>query len=207
MSEQQTFRRACPTKWRKTADVKKLRHCQNMYTPRNSDDDGDDDDDVCQVLRFEDNRLTVLGDGVFSSYANLQEIYLARNRLELIEATAFRGLYSLQILDLEANQLSSVPATSLLAVASSLRLLSIKNNPIRRLDADSLSRLTRLEEARSLSVLVGIDAADNSGGGARHLTCQLRKCFAFRGGGRPLAEPRRAFATEPHWETSLLQTP
>ena len=27
-SEQQTFRRACPTKWRKTADMKKLRHCQ-----------------------------------------------------------------------------------------------------------------------------------------------------------------------------------
>jgi len=22
-----TFRRACPTKWRKTADMKKLRHC------------------------------------------------------------------------------------------------------------------------------------------------------------------------------------
>jgi len=26
-SEQQTFRRACPTKWRKIADMKKLRHC------------------------------------------------------------------------------------------------------------------------------------------------------------------------------------
>jgi len=30
-SEQQTFRRACPTKWRKTADMKKLRHCHPMY--------------------------------------------------------------------------------------------------------------------------------------------------------------------------------
>jgi len=100
------------------------------------------------VLRFDDNRLTVLGDGVFTPYANLQQIYLARNRLELVEATALRGLYSLQILDLEANQLSSVPARSLSAVASSLRLLSLKNNPIRRLDADSLSSLTRLEQAR-----------------------------------------------------------
>jgi len=33
MSEQQTFRRACPTKWRKTADMKKLRHCHPMYRP------------------------------------------------------------------------------------------------------------------------------------------------------------------------------
>jgi len=103
-----------------------------------------------QVLRFHDNRLTVLGDGVFSSYANLQEIYLARNRLELIESTALRGLYSLQILDLEANQLSSVPARALRAVASSLRLLNLKNNPIRRIDVDSLSSLRRLEEATSL---------------------------------------------------------
>ena len=110
---------------------------------------------VWQVLRFEDNRLTVLGDRQFSSYANLQEIYLARNRLELIEATAFCGLFSLQILDLEANQLSAVPARSLRAVASSLRLLNLKNNPIRRLEADSLSSLTRLEEARFLSLLVG----------------------------------------------------
>jgi len=113
------------------------------------------------VLRFEDNRLTVLGDGQFSSYANLQEIYLARNRLELIEATAFRGLFSLQILDLEANQLSAVPARSLRAVASSLRLLNLKNNPIRRLEADSLSSLTRLEEARFLSLLVRIRVIDN----------------------------------------------
>jgi len=30
-SEQQTFRRACPTKWRKTADMKKVRHCHPMY--------------------------------------------------------------------------------------------------------------------------------------------------------------------------------
>jgi len=30
-SEQQTFRRACPKKWRKTADMKKLRHCHPMY--------------------------------------------------------------------------------------------------------------------------------------------------------------------------------
>jgi len=32
MSEQQTFRTACLTKWRKTADMKKLRHCYPMYT-------------------------------------------------------------------------------------------------------------------------------------------------------------------------------
>jgi len=32
MSEQQTLRRACPTKWRETADMKKLRHCHPMYT-------------------------------------------------------------------------------------------------------------------------------------------------------------------------------
>jgi len=108
------------------------------------------------VLRFEDNRLTVLGDGEFSSYANLQEIYLARNRIELIEATAFRGLFSLQILDIEANRLSAVPDKSLRAVATSLRLLNLKNNPIRRLEANSLSSLTRLEEARILSLLVGI---------------------------------------------------
>ena len=104
------------------------------------------------MLRFEDNRLTVLGDGVFSSYANLQEIYLARNRLELIESTAFRGLYSLQILDLEANRLTAVPATSLRAVAPSLRLLSLKNNPIRRLEADSLTSLARLEEVSSFTL-------------------------------------------------------
>jgi len=30
-SEQQTFRRACPIKWRKTADMKKLRHWHPMY--------------------------------------------------------------------------------------------------------------------------------------------------------------------------------
>jgi len=30
-SEQQTFRRACPAKWRKTADMKKLRHCHPTY--------------------------------------------------------------------------------------------------------------------------------------------------------------------------------
>jgi len=28
---QQIFRIACPTKWRKTADMKKLRHCHPMY--------------------------------------------------------------------------------------------------------------------------------------------------------------------------------
>jgi len=33
-SEQQTFRRACHTKWRKTADMKKLRHCHPMYKVR-----------------------------------------------------------------------------------------------------------------------------------------------------------------------------
>ena len=113
------------------------------------------------MLRFEDNRLTVLGDGEFSSYANLQEIYLARNRIELIEATAFRGLFSLQILDIEANRLSAVPDKSLLAVATSLRLLNLKNNPIRRLEANSLSSLTRLEEARILSLLVGILDSQN----------------------------------------------
>ena len=107
-----------------------------------------------QVLRFDDNRLTVLGDGVFSAYANLQEIYLARNRLELVEATALRGLYSLQILDLDSNRLAAVPAGALRAVAPSLRLLNLRNNPIRRLDADSLSSLTRLEEARSLALLI-----------------------------------------------------
>jgi len=109
------------------------------------------------VLQFEGNRLTVLGDGEFSSYANLQEIYLAHNRLELVESTAFRGLFSLQILDLEANQLSAVPATALRVVALSLRLLNLKNNPIRRLKADSLSSLTRLEEACFLSLLAGVD--------------------------------------------------
>jgi len=31
-SEQQTFRRSCPTKWQKTADMKKLRHCHPMYS-------------------------------------------------------------------------------------------------------------------------------------------------------------------------------
>jgi len=30
-SEQQTFHRACPTKWRKTADMKKLCHCHPMH--------------------------------------------------------------------------------------------------------------------------------------------------------------------------------
>jgi len=100
-----------------------------------------------QVLRFEDNRLTILSDGGFSAYANLQEIYLARNRIEMLEDTALRGLYSLQILDVESNQLTVMPATALRAVASSLRQLSVKNNPIRRIDADSLSSLTRLEEA------------------------------------------------------------
>jgi len=30
-SEQHTFRRACPTKWRKTTDMDKLRHCHPMY--------------------------------------------------------------------------------------------------------------------------------------------------------------------------------
>ena len=33
-SEEQIFRRACPTKWRKTADTKKLRHCHPMYWNR-----------------------------------------------------------------------------------------------------------------------------------------------------------------------------
>jgi len=32
-SEQQTLRRACPIKWQKTADMKKLRHCHPMYMP------------------------------------------------------------------------------------------------------------------------------------------------------------------------------
>ena len=122
------------------------------------------------MLRFEDNRLTVLGDGEFSSYANLQEIYLARNRIELIEATAFRGLFSLQILDIEANRLSAVPDKSLLAVATSLRLLNLKNNPIRRLEANSLSSLTRLEEARILSLLVGILDSQNVN---QELSCSI----------------------------------
>jgi len=122
------------------------------------------------VLRFEDNRLTVLGDGEFSSYANLQEIYLARNRIELIEATAFRGLFSLQILDIEANRLSAVPDKSLRAVATSLRLLNLKNNPIRRLEANSLSSLTRLEEARILSLLVGILDSQNVN---QELSCSI----------------------------------
>ena len=122
------------------------------------------------MLRFEDNRLTVLGDGEFSSYANLQEIYLARNRIELIEATAFRGLFSLQILDIEANRLSAVPDKSLRAVATSLRLLNLKNNPIRRLEANSLSSLTRLEEARILSLLVGILDSQNVN---QELSCSI----------------------------------
>jgi len=46
-SEQQTFRRACPTKWRKTANMKKLRHCHPMYKLRRN----------CVILNFKLRRL------------------------------------------------------------------------------------------------------------------------------------------------------
>lgn len=97
-------------------------------------------------MRFDDNRLTLLTDSEFSPYANLQEIYLARNRIEVVAPTALGGLYSLQILDIEGNQLTVVPSAALRKVGDSLRLLNLKGNPIRRLEADSLSGLVNLEE-------------------------------------------------------------
>ena len=101
------------------------------------------------MLRFEDNRLSILGDADFESYANLQELYLARNVIELVSTSAFRGLYSLQKLDLSHNQLGAVPGDALRLVGQSLRQLSFQMNPIRRLEADSLRGLTNLEEVKS----------------------------------------------------------
>ncbi len=97
-------------------------------------------------MRFDENKLSVLGDASFATYANLQEIYLARNQIEQVAPTALRGLYSLQILDLEGNKLGGVPSIALRLVGDSLRLLNLKNNPIRQLYADSFFGLVRLEE-------------------------------------------------------------
>ena len=103
-------------------------------------------------MRFDDNRLTTLADSEFSAYANLQEIYLARNRIEAVTPTSFRGLYSLQILDLEGNQLGAVPSVALRHVGDSLRMLNLKGNSIRRLEANSLAGLVNLEEVWKSSV-------------------------------------------------------
>jgi len=103
-------------------------------------------------MRFDENRLTLLNDSAFSSYANLQEIYLARNRIELVAPTALRGLYSLQILDLDGNLINAVPSAALRLVGDSLRLLNLKGNPIRHIEADSLSGLVNLEEVAIMNV-------------------------------------------------------
>ncbi|KAK2176962.1 hypothetical protein NP493_629g00020 [Ridgeia piscesae] len=98
-----------------------------------------------KVLKFSDNQLTYLGMDEFRNYKSLQEIYLARNRIDAIAPDAFRGLTNLQILDLEGNELTTVPAQAFQYV-STMRILNMQNNPIRYVGADAFQHLRNIEE-------------------------------------------------------------
>ena len=102
-------------------------------------------DSDLKIMLFSDNQLTFLGIDEFQNYQRLQEIYLVRNRIEVIAPDAFRGLHSLQILDLEGNKLHVIPKDTFQHL-SSVRILSFKSNPIRYISDHTFDMLVNIEE-------------------------------------------------------------
>ena len=95
-------------------------------------------------LRLKGLHVPVLGDHALKRLGRLELLSLQFCAIERIEPAAFAGLHNtLKELYLDGNQLQSVPSEALLGAAfRSLRVLSLAQNQIKSLAADSFARLS-----------------------------------------------------------------
>ncbi|XP_028036036.1 uncharacterized protein LOC114247306 [Bombyx mandarina] len=102
-------------------------------------------DSETQVLDFTGNDLQVLQKETFHKLKliDLQKIYLQRCRLQKIDSQAFKGLANLVELDLSNNYLNLVPSSNFVFIPSLMRL-SINNNPIASIKTHCFQHLSYL---------------------------------------------------------------
>ncbi|XP_046988101.1 chaoptin-like [Schistocerca americana] len=95
-----------------------------------------------QYLNLESNRLTYIPPGFFHQkvHANLRDVRLSHNQLELLETDTFWGLPQLQTLVLTGNQLRGLAQGALRALPSLVTLL-LADNRLATLAPGALSRL------------------------------------------------------------------
>lgn len=95
-------------------------------------------------LYVEENQITELREGDFTSLVNLEQLLLQRNQIASIAPNAFHELTSLKTLDLQANQLTNLTGR-IFASLVSLDTLDLSQNPILTLGADVLTGLTSVK--------------------------------------------------------------
>ena len=95
-----------------------------------------------QVLNLSGNHLTAVPADAFrtAGLLNLQKVFLARCRIQILDKYAFRKLKNLVELDLSYNALSSVPS-HVFASIPELRELRLSGNPIQRVLNDAFAHL------------------------------------------------------------------
>lgn len=95
-----------------------------------------------QLLDLSGNHLSTVPADAFRSAGllNLQKVFLARCRIQVLDKYAFRKLKNLVELDLSYNALSSVPS-HVFASIPELRELRLSGNPIQRVLNDAFAHL------------------------------------------------------------------
>ncbi|GLH03927.1 Toll-like receptor 6 [Gryllus bimaculatus] len=96
-----------------------------------------------QILSLNDNKLMHLGEDLFTSLENLEELFLNVNNLSELPLGIFRKLYNLRLLNLDNNKLTELPE-ELFSRLHSLEDLSVRSNylktlPVLRLCAGPIS--------------------------------------------------------------------
>ncbi|XP_044755379.1 carboxypeptidase N subunit 2-like [Coccinella septempunctata] len=96
-----------------------------------------------ESLDLSDNRITSITNA-FTSFTNLNFLYLANNSISRLTDTDFENLFELEELNLRNNSISSVSLATFTKLIS-LREIDLSHNKIARLQLQFLTKLTKVD--------------------------------------------------------------
>ena len=97
------------------------------------------------LINLSNNLLEHIPSGAFDGQSNLQELFLGNNRIQSIDALAFRDLASLTEIDLAYNQISHIENETF-SRCINIKKLTFSNNKLMIINQASVSGLASLEE-------------------------------------------------------------
>lgn len=80
-------------------------------------------------LDLSNNQISILPNHIFANLSELQTLILSYNKLQCIEAQAFRGLTKLRVLSLHGNDISTIPDLTF-ADLNSISHIALGANPL-----------------------------------------------------------------------------
>lgn len=95
-------------------------------------------DNYSTVMRFANQNITLIKDFAFSSFTNINTLYLSNNNLKSIGKSAFSGLYGLTDLEISGNNLQSIHPNAFDNLKN-LGVLYLDNNQLTTLNINLFS--------------------------------------------------------------------